>query len=241
MIVSPNAGVVGNSILSKHKPTIGAFKSRYLTQFDDVANSYVAIPALTLPPSQDFEIELQVYHAATPDSNKFLLGGDAGGGAENFVIYLDNTGEVNAQLPTQTTSSYPGQTITTNKLNTVSVAKTGNIYQVSVNGSAGVAIDVSAKGAADITLRNISAWGANRNFDGIIADVKVWTGGNKATGTLAREYRLDESPVATTAIDRASGQHGTRYNIAVDDVEKFSFDKINNRWVNTDSSKILEL
>jgi hypothetical protein len=78
-----------------------------------------------------------------------------------------------------------------------------------------------------------SPWGAATSvpyFDGIIRNLKIWTGGDRTTGTLVRWYPLNENS-GTTAFDLIGGQDGSTVNITDNERELFIKDGFGD-WVN---------
>jgi hypothetical protein len=75
--------------------------------------------------------------------------------------------------------------------------------------------------------------------EGIIRNLKIWTGGDRTTGTLVRWYPLNENS-GTNAFDLIGGQDGSTVNITDNERELFIKDGFGD-WIAADGDPVIEV
>lgn len=214
---------------------------RYFTKLTAASTQYFSIPTITL--IGDFEIEFSVTLTATADrsifgSTNFTTTGFDG----NTLIYVDDPDGLEFVVGKADTTFdryiFGGNAVLRDgKLNTASIKRVGDQASARVNGAALGPLTVVTK---DIVLEGLLGGGDGRYVEGFLADVKIWTGGDRNTGVLTRHYRINEDGSTSAVVDHASGEDGTRINMTSADSELF-IRQANGNWLATDGSPLIEV
>ena len=209
-----------NTVLTKGVVSLGAFMSSVYNRtnsylkFDSVA-SYGKMPMITM--SGDFEVEFYILGNNTTkdqaifDSQEFALDGNDG----YVLMYLDNPDGLQLLVGDAGTGFvryvFGGFTqILNNQFNKINFKRVGSTYSAYIND---VQIGSNVTGVTkDVIIEGYFFGGKGRYLDGIGSDLKIWTGGDSSTGTLERNYFIDEKG-NDIQVDLASGQNMTLFNV----------------------------
>ena len=100
---------------------------------------------------------------------------------------------------------------------TLKITRTGNQWSFAVNNdSKGTVADSSS----DVSIGTLFARSSTTNLASLkMTDFKLWTGGSRVTGTLARYYKLDEALYNDALVDYSgNNQDGTYYQFDQSDI-----------------------
>ncbi len=213
-----------------------AINQRNFTTLASAGNKHYTVPEVSL--TGDFEIEIDFTKVA--GGIQALCGQQGSGGS--FLAFVNNSNilSVNINFTSQT---YTMTDVADGKLHKLIGIRTSDQLEVFLDG-----VSLGSKTlAGTMTLGLIGANNAPSNFwNGILANLKIWDGGNRTTGTLIRNYKIDETwdGPSTVAVDSGSdGSNGTAVNITSSDSENFNFDGSvsPNTWTNDGETIVLEV
>lgn len=178
MIVKPVVRSVAVSVLK----ALRAFE-RWFATFNGVSQ-YVSIPPVTLP--GDFEISMWMRPTAPSSNDAFLA--DAHGAT--YYFRLHNNTQVAAFVAGQS-YYFSGDAFPTEGFD-LAITLTGTTLACFVNDQQhGVTYTITPF-TGENNFKIGSANSASKFFNGQIRDLKIWSGGNRDTGTLIRDYPLDD-------------------------------------------------
>lgn len=168
--------------------------SRYITTFDSTANTFIDMNTggETI---NDFEIEV-LFAPQVVGINHHPVGGD------NFGIRVRTDGFMLLLLPRNDIAQGPrffglGSETTPYKINKMTLTRIGDDFTATLNESAvdtGNFPDVDD----DIDISFIGKWSGGLYFDGQILNFKLWTGGDRTTGTILRNPPINGIASETT-------------------------------------------
>lgn len=211
--------------------------SRFFTEFLTSVNSHATFTN-TITLSGDFEIEIQF---STTDVSGFpslfsgVTDGDEAWGyidisAEKVVIRLGGT---------SFTSSAPG-TPNDGKINTAVFKRVSGNVTVSLNGNVGAA----GFYLPDVSIVEIARRTTFGYFNGFIANLKIWTGGDRNTGISLGFWSMDDAPTSSIFRDASgNGNDLIKQNIASGQTELLDLytDVSPNEWRNKDNTVIIPI
>jgi hypothetical protein len=111
------------------------------------------------------------------------------------------------------------------------VKHVGTTASVSINNGTPATNTWALDGNQDIAMIG-SRGGPVNFFDGIIRNLKIWTGGDRTTGTLARYYKLNEQTGTTITDFTGSGNDGSTVNITDSERDLFRLSPDGTQWIN---------
>ena len=203
----------------------GGEQFTWMTDLEAAGGMYYSIPGIALG-GDDFEISGEFW---TDDvtGTEYIVSGTATGNNEIVIRINGSNLEFLAYVGT-TLQTACSVAFTANELHTFVAKYTGTTASLRINDGTEDTETWALNGSQNIV--NIGRNSAGNYFDGIIRNIRIWTGGDRTTGTLARYYRLDESS-GIVIFDVASGQNGSTVNITDDERELFLKDGFGD-WVN---------
>lgn len=181
---------------------------RQIATFDGV-DQYITLPTVTPPGDFEIELELKTTNAA---SQMTVIGGNSTTDyiridiSSNVVRFFSEVGGF-LQPVVSVAGGADGN------LNTVVVKYTGTTPSVSLNGGTPSTGTWALDGLQIIDVIGATTPIPRDFFDGNIRNVKIWTGGDRITGTLVRSFNIDDGfgndPVI---LDSATANNGTAIN-----------------------------
>lgn len=213
-------------------PALGSARrgvSRYFTTFDAVAQRYIQLTnPVQVSVADGFEIEVSFEYVSNGGSGVRLLG--TSGSPTSLIKAFNNDSAVD---PYQLNFALGGQFI--GMPNFFSAENVGIFNKLTIK-VAGDDVLFYLNEALVTTQFNKatlagefdqSGAGGGQDFsDGTIYDIKIWTGGDRSTGSLALDMSVNQKYTSTnnTVLDRSpSGNNGTLVNAADDSSEFFTF------------------
>lgn len=215
-------------------PYRGGMQS-WTTDLSAAGGMYYDIPALVV--GTEFEIEGEFYNDDTTGT-EYIVSGTAVGDDEIVVRVNGSNLEFLAYVGT-TLQTACSVSFTADVLHTFVAKVTGTTASLIINGGTPSTQTWALDGNQDID--NIGRVSSGSFFDGIIRNVKIWTGGDRTTGTLERFYKLNES-TGTTIRNFASTDgtgDGTTVNITDAERELYRQDADGN-WINKQWPNLFE-
>lgn len=207
-------------------------EASFFTTLSAASGMYYSIPSITL--SGEFEIEVEIAlddlvdewllsHSSDPANNRIGLNASSA-----FVIEMNN---VLRNFGTVTSDMSAGE------LSTVVITRdsSDNVTPY-ING---VSLGAQTLGE-DFSIDAVGSWFGSFYTSGIIRNLKIWTGGDRTTGTLARYYPINER-TGTVVRDLANGQDGSTVNITDNERELFIYQPWVPQWVSQDGLTVIEV
>ena len=221
----------------------------YFTELSAAGGMYYIIPNLSLDGTESFEIEVEIATTDTAIKNPLALFTDTAG--EYFRLTYNFAGAPNV-VKVETSGFTPG--------NGIAIINDGDLHTINIhyNGSTNL-ITLSVDGLVDYTTTHSSPSTLTRTFNvligagklttsdsatnflnGPIRNLRIWTGGDRTTGTLARFYPLNEA-TGTTIFDLSgNGQNGSTVNITDNERDLYRLNSDGN-WLNIDNVTVIEV
>jgi len=176
--------MLGSIFKSSIRPIIfspvssGSSTSRYFTDLASVSAQYYTIPSIAL--SGDFEVEGKFTTVGA--STQVLIGSTT----SHYVAQVSNNWNVSISGVTSNFGSSVAEQ--DGKLHTYKLTRVGSTIEFFIDE---VSRGTTGTQTGTFTLSNI---GSNPTFywPGVLADVKIWKDGDRNTGTLVRDYPLNE-------------------------------------------------
>ena len=209
---------------------------RYFTTLAPASSKYYEIDNVIL--AGDFEVN--ALFTKTAGGIQVLLASDTAG--LDFIGWVNSDTILSVKLDGDATISYTTPDVADGKLHALSAIKISGQLEVFMDG-------VSLGSQASTGTLNVSRISSNNvtpsNFwDGVIADVKIWDGGDSSTGTLVLDSPINENWTAgsTTLINKV-GTNGTAINIVQADAELFKLNTSTSpdQWENLDLTRIIPI
>lgn len=205
---------------------------RYFTRLNASSAQYYQFSS-DIVLSGDFEVECVFSTDATTGARTFF------GGPSNFV----RIGGVNYQF--MINSNYTSTTAmatTDGTLSLLNFRRVGSTGDITDNG---VVVDTRTVSTDPFTIGFVGSRGPSGNyFDGYIADFKVWSGGDKNSGTLVCDCKIDTDLSTPTIPNDANPLNPlTAINLTSADAELFTLNTSTtpDQWENSDQSVILPI
>jgi hypothetical protein len=200
-------------------PADPGVSDRYFTTFDSATSNNVVLDS-EIQMTGAFEIQLTFQTEAGVGGTMF---GSSSGLTDYISVDIYNRLVARFDGSTRLLAALPSGTLG-NNINTLVVTRddSGN-FTFTVNNQE---ITGASNYAGTVKLGKISGhkWGGH--FTGVLANYKVWDGGDSSTGTLILDMPLDDGPYNGTYIDNsASANNGTAYDMVSTDVAIFTYDE----------------
>lgn len=201
-------------------PTV---EKRFFTTFMRSVHSHLSLASgITMQSNFDIQVKVRTtwrYHETIMgDNHKSNYYFNVSGGI--IQVFLNNT-----------SYDYPDSNVTVNgNLHTLKFSQRGTAMTVYLNGNSLGTQTVSPFAGVNY-FRIAGANSISTEFQGIIADVEIFQ-----NGVLAHSWKLDGAPGVTSEPDTVGGNHATRQNVPLGDVEEFSW--IGGKWRNADQSVV---
>lgn len=198
-------------------PTFPASVQRYITSLSAAGLMYFSLDNRVLINSgDDFEFETDVVF----DSNGGHVLTEKGGGTSRFA-FASNGDVYIGTLKIGTISNFG--VLSDSKLHKMVVRQASNVFTISFDGNIGLTYNQS------IPVLRIDALGSSIDvatgipyFSGILKDFKLWTGGDRNTGTLL-SIPIDEDWKTSTDLHDAEGNViGSGINITEDEADFYT-------------------
>ncbi|MFC4699401.1 hypothetical protein ACFO4O_04410 [Glaciecola siphonariae] len=155
---------------------------RYFTSFNQNAQSHITLSS-PIELDGDFEIEVLIYTPNVIDAQMVL--GNSGG--TNNCIFIAN-GDVHSRDTTGSTLVTSSPEILPNKLTKIKAVKTNGNIEVFINDTSGASGSFGSLILNRVGIRQATFF----PFKGIIADLKIWKGGDRNTGMLVLDMPIDK-------------------------------------------------
>lgn len=207
--------------------SITGVTSRFFTEFDEVAQSYIQLGS-DVSLTGDFEISVDIYIAnvSAISGVAMVLGNSQ---FATNALWVSSAGEVNFRDSSNNTLT-TGSVIESGKLHRINLLKQTGLLSILVDGIEAL----PPSSATDLIFNRI---GIRRDaefpFTGIISNVKA-VGGS----TTALDMPIDQNytPTNNTVLDLASGNNGTFVNVA--DGDSTFYELIGNSWVDSEGNAL---
>lgn len=194
----------------KQEPGGGAYRSRcrQVATFNGVSQ-YVSIPLVTL--SGDFEIEM----AFSPALVAAHLLADNTADAKSRIFYSGDDSKLEVFMSDSTLVRFAWNSVVNSLLN-LEIKRVSSVWSAVLNGQS-LGITSGQGSAGHLNINSIcdqfgSPTGLSR-FEGDMFGLKIWDGGDRNTGTLVRDYPLNDGFANNPTIrDLANNQDGTAIN-----------------------------
>lgn len=220
--------------------SISGVIQRYFTTLNKAAGQRYD-PSSPLVLGDDFEIEFKFAWDAANTEAMTLLGGSI---AENFRVSLNPVAS-GRKLFLRTRVSPAGSYVyfvntsvaapVAGVLYAAIVKKIGTDYTIAIDDASATIADTRPMEPMDVSQVAMA-------LDGIIADMKVWTGGDRTTGTQVMDMPLDEDwQSSAVARNNAGPITATAINITSSDAELYTFNSAENEWVGNTSGNVLSV
>jgi hypothetical protein len=190
VVKSPIASVIGNVLT---EPPV-----RYFSLFDNVAETQIELsPVITL--DGDFEIEVWFMWDGEL-VNQIILGYTE---STNPMIALVVVGDVNVIRFRDASANLINTSLVPeiNKLNKLNITRSGTLTTLNLNGTYLATTELTS----NFLFNKIGGYGSTGvyTFNSYMANLKIWTGGNKTTGTCVLDMPLNaKTPVGRVVHNR---------------------------------------
>lgn len=212
VIKSPIGGVVNGG---------GQPIQRNYTTFDPVSMCYILL-SNPIDLDQDFEIEYKVLSSAGLGNSLVVHFGNSANTSGYIGEIKNNTFRAR---PSLNSIGLPPSQSDRLGLNTVTYKRTGNTFDLYINSELITSVDYTGASSYDaIGIYNLPST-LNYPHDGILADFKVWAGGDRDSGSLVLDMPIDEGDLsggATVNDKSASGNNGVAYNFVSGDTDVYT-------------------
>lgn len=196
--------------------------SRYATDLKAAGGMYYTIPPISLT---DFEIEFEI--ATTQTANKILMGDS------NLTSYYFNYGDTGVSCliaGTERSHTVTAGSLTDGKLHSIAWSLVGTTLKLFIDG----ALKQTWTGVASYTGVNNFRIGSSNSLttylSGSFFSTKIWSGGNRNTGALVRDYRFNDNDGILVDYS-GNNANGASVNVTAADRELMTLDAGRNAWV----------
>lgn len=162
------------------------YNSRYFRDNPGVGNSATFSDPISIPPGEPFELEISLATDYST-SNQCILSSN---NSDPDRIYINSQGYVIFKMGVYATLS-GSRPYNDGKINTFSLLVSGTSVSLLEDG---VIVDTGPISDVGVNWTTLMARGDNGAipFIGILAEIKLWRGGDRSTGQLTDWYKLDE-------------------------------------------------
>ena len=184
--------------------------------------------------SYDFgsEYELEIPWATTSTRNQVLLGDSH---VDTYYLNISNGIAWWSEGVAHVFDS-GGVDIQDGRLHTLAIISTQSQLRMLLNGIELTRITSAAWSPYHGTVENILIGSSNSNpvmFDGVIPGLKIWTNGDRTTGTLT-EFQFDTDLASPYISSVPPGHTVTAINMTSDDAQRYQWDINSNAWIGPD-------
>lgn len=203
--------------------------SRYFTEFNAVAQRYILFGSALPLNGVSWEVEFSVYSVDIEAQAEAIVLGKL---SDNRGFIRFSGGALSLNLSASNgTVTFADITVLNSELTTFSVvldedADTVTAKNISTGASQTLPVVTGNSNFEAISRKNILY------TDNIYSNFKVWTGGDRDSGSLVLDMPIDQNytPTSNTVIDRSpSGNNGTFVNAANDSSTLYQF--VNGEWI----------
>ena len=207
----------------------------YFTDLSAAGGMYYSVPGITL--GNSFEIECYIYTDNVSNNTNFYSF------RQNSNEYLQLVNSGGWKIGTNGKTPGQGSAILENVLTKTNLIWDESQFHLYINDVLEYSVTPSSSAWISDPFQTVRI-GSNHDAtlfnNGIIRNIKIWTGGDRTTGTLARFYPLNEA-TGTTIFDLSgNGQNGSTVNITDNERELYRLNS-NGDWLNIDNVTVIEV
>lgn len=227
-----------------------ALAQRYFHDLDAAAAQYY-LPSSQVTLTSNFEIEIPIYTTSLATNTRFLsfFSGIVG---DNLYLTLNYAG-YDGKIKIESAGYTPGGgTIVVNDgvVHTIRLAYSSPTLSLYVDDVLDYSVTHAAPNRLEKTLDFLAGAAQSIQSDspfsfltGIIPSLKIWTGGDRDTGTLVHHWEFNTPLTSPIIPDLAGGNNATAINMTSADAELFTLNKATSpdQWENADKTRIIPI